>query len=148
MKFLGEIRNPDINLLLNLITIAFSGDKLLYLSTTKLGIFPNHKKPHTLWMGIGGLNLSELIHRQDYLENLIADNGFQMDTHKYIPHLTIGRIQKNIHKSALNKLLKYVEMNDFDMNIHFEIKEICLMKSNMDAKGVSYETLAAYQLSI
>ena len=54
----------------------------------------------------------------------------------------------NNFKSALNKLLKYVEMNDFDMNIHFEIKEICLMKSNMDSKGVSYETLAAYQLSI
>lgn len=135
LKFLGEI---DRELMERIKTdLEFVADSCppLQLEVNKLGLFPNHRRPRVIWLGIEGEmeKLNFLGERVDaYLYTL---GGFEAEKNRSF-HLTLGRIRSESNKEALLGQLALI--NQKIEKISFPVHKFYLMESQLSSRGPTY----------
>jgi RNA 2',3'-cyclic 3'-phosphodiesterase len=99
LKFLGEIKDEDIHNMENPLRELGANIASFSISFSKLGVFPDKRRPRVLWLGIdrGGAavkNISvEVGEVLNSMKNLL--NGAKNDQEELMPHITLGRKKKN-----------------------------------------------------
>ncbi len=63
------------------------------LRLAPVGVFPNLKRPQTIWMGVTG-DLLLLEHMQQQVVNVLQPLGFAAEKRKFHAHLTLGRVRR------------------------------------------------------
>jgi 2'-5' RNA ligase len=82
LAFLGDDAEPDE--VVPIATSVLSTVGALDLSLTKIGCFPDPRRPKTIWLGVEGDGLIELGER--------LRDAFSLGDTPYVPHMTLARI--------------------------------------------------------
>ncbi len=92
LKFLGDVEDRDIYSVCRAASNSVVSLEPFSVSCRGIDAFPSRGRPKTVWLGIDDdeLKLTNLFARLDVeLSNI----GYPREPRKYIPHLTLGRIQ-------------------------------------------------------
>lgn len=134
-KRINEI--PDLIEKLRKISRCFSS---LQLNLMGMGTFPSFNNPRILWIGVKSnpvlFNLQKEIQQQER-------NG--VETYKYTPHLTIGRIKGGVKDPTIVKMALSI-WNEWEGD-ELEIKEFVLMESILSDNGPKYMVLETFPLN-
>jgi 2'-5' RNA ligase len=104
----------------------------------KLGAFPNPRRAGILWIGLdrGADRMSEIA---AIAESVAREAGFEAETRKYTPHLTIARIDPPSKVAAL--------MSRDILNIDMEVDRIVIYRSRLGKGPPRYEEVESFRLS-
>ena len=142
LKFLGEVPESKIPAIMSALTEAVRGTGQMRIEVAGAGAFPNVRNPRVLWIGVSG-DLSALGRLQTAVEGAMAKLGFDPETRKFSPHLTLARIKYPRPRDNWQKVLEGVR----DVKLGgFEADSVSLMKSELKPSGAVYTELGRVEL--
>jgi len=142
LKFLGEVKETELPLIRQSLTMAAESCPAFNLSAGGLGFFPNKMRPRVIWMGIKGeLDKAEFLGER--IDAYLTTQGFEEEkNHRY--HLTLGRVRSDLR---LNEMLKLVrDLEGKEKLRSFKVDQFHLMKSVLGSKGPVYSVVATFPL--
>ena len=142
LKFLGDIAPDDLGSIGRALEAATNGHHSFSLQIGGVGAFPALARPRVIWVGVkaGSERVSSLA--QD-INSALNNRGFAVDTKKFNPHLTIGRLKEKVNLSRYaNEYRQYDRINGAEMTVN----TISLIQSQLHSKGAIYSTLQSYSL--
>ena len=92
LHFLGETEESAVPALLTIVQ-QHEAVAQLVLTLNRAGAFPNMRRPQTLWCGVEG-DVAALGATQQAMGFDLQALGFVLDTRRYSPHLTLGRVRR------------------------------------------------------
>ncbi len=142
LKFLGEVDEESIPRIKEALNRASQGIAPFEIILSKRGVFPGHRQPKVVWIGIeektGKLKkLFENIERE--LEKL----GFKRENREFLPHLTLARV-KNIKPQGKKQLLEFCNEEDYVGKV--KVNKFSLYQSILDPRGAIYKKIAEFSL--
>lgn len=139
LKFLGDISPSNAKTLAQLLTNEASQHPAFEIQFRELGVFPNSKQPHVLWIGIQApVVLAALQHA---MEAITAKLGYPVEKRPFSPHLTIGRVKQNLSPAELQRIRTALEETSIDIPGSARISAVHLFKSQLKPTGAVYTCL-------
>jgi len=137
LHFLGAVEDEKLPLIHTSLQSILLGDPFL-LTFDHLGAFPNSKRAHSLWIGVG--EEAEEVQRVvqltgDALELL----GFEIDQRPHVPHLTVRRFSLPLN---IAKLIETLSLKKETM----KVDHLVLYESILNQGSPRYVKLYAYDL--
>jgi len=134
LKFLGDVEESKLDSIDDLLIKLSSAYSSFNLSLTDFGGFPNLKKPRILYVGLSTNSLlSKLVSE---LEEELSVLGFEKESRKFIPHITLGRVKKKINIQYSPQITKN----------SFKVTQIGLIKSKLSSSGSVYKPKQIFRL--
>ena len=145
LKFLGEISNSSLGEIHQTLEREIEKHPTCTLRVGGFGCFPNHRRPRVLWIGITE-DKGTLAQVQSSIHEKLVPLGFEKEEKPFHPHLTLGRVRRNVSMSDLTQLQEAV--NEFVVGQigKFEVREIHLIESILKPSGAEYFPLGEYTL--
>jgi RNA 2',3'-cyclic 3'-phosphodiesterase len=137
LNFLGEVDEKRIAEVEQACVSSAAEFRPFTLSLNGAGVFPNARRPRTLWAGLSG-EVENVVALRNRIEEKLALLGFKREEKRFHPHMTIGRLKSN--KKA-RELLALVEAHRLPA-LSFVVTEIVLMKSELHPAGSEYTRVA------
>ena len=106
-----------------------------------LGVFPDVRHAHTLWIG-AGRGSAELITLATRLEAQLLEHGFSGQDRLFVPHLTIARIKRRIPAAVLGGVLQ----TPLQPVGRLTVESFALMESHPTSRGVRYLAVETFRL--
>ena len=142
LKFLGDIRETDVDRIGDAMTESAGEYGPITLNTKGIGTFPGIKRPRIVWVGITG-QVDRLAGLQGTLEKRLAKLGFPEENRSFKGHLTIGRIKGRIDpKRFLDAMHEFAEFG----STTFTADKIILFRSELKPSGAVYTELLSASL--
>jgi 2'-5' RNA ligase len=142
LKFLGEVPDAKVPEIKSALTMAVRGKGRLRIEVAGAGAFPNVKNPRVLWIGVSG-DMDALAALQSSVEDAMAGLGFDRETRKFSPHLTLARIKYPRPGDNWQKAVEGIK----DVKIgEFEADSVNLMKSELKPSGAVYTEIERVEL--
>jgi 2'-5' RNA ligase len=150
LLFLGEVADalvPDIKAALQ--GAGWNSDdgggepmvSLPCLSLAQVGAYRSTKQPQTIWVGVGGdLEVLEQLY-QAVLASL-APLGFTSDYHRFHPHLTLGRVRRELDKPTIAAIGKTIESVAPPAQVAWQSGGPVLFESILRPTGPIYRKIA------
>ncbi|CAN5780618.1 RNA 2',3'-cyclic phosphodiesterase [soil metagenome] len=122
----------------------------LKLEIDRVGVFPPKRAPRVLWLGIGG-DSKALIHLHYSLALTLETQGFDVESKRYHPHVTVARVREGAPESIGLRLtehsLTFPQSESFlTTERAFNATQIVLMRSHLTKQGPRYEKLRTVSL--
>ncbi len=137
LKFLGNVGENLTDVVVNQL------NKIIYDKFTarfsRFGLFTKNGIPKILWVGI--MENSELENLKIKIEKSMEFLGFQIDTGKFKPHITVARLKGKEDSTKINNL-QQIDLSE----IKFEIEKILLIKSILKPNGSEYSIIKSFNL--
>jgi len=143
LKFLGEVTEAKAPAIMAALKTAAIGSSRFRLGLEQVGTFPEPKRARVVWIGLHG-EVEKLLRLQTLVEENLVSAGFEREGRTYTPHLTLGRI-RNI-RSRENWVKALTAEKDVRLQA-FEVREICLMQSDLRPSGAVYSRLGSVALN-
>lgn len=143
LHFLGDITDEDIAHVCRLVAKVAARHEPFMLTARGVGAFPKPERPRTLWLGAeeGSEPLRRL---QEDLEEGLGRLGFRGENRRYVPHLTLGRVNRGCDNSAeLTAALG--SLSDFNGGM-MEVAEVTVYASVLEREGSIYHVLSRVEL--
>jgi 2'-5' RNA ligase len=150
LHFLGETPPERAELLRLSLETTIARHAPFTLETGDLGVFPDARRPRVLWLGLTGQTerLASL-HRD--IGQQLNKLGFEADTQRFHPHITLGRVRDNapaflgsdVRRAFDDPGLVQVVL---DRPGAIEIREVLLMRSFLERGGARHEPVARYPM--
>ena len=110
------------------------------LKLSGVGFF-GERKPRALWAGV---HVSpELLHLQSKVETALRRRGFDLETRKFTPHVTLAYLKGARRDEAAN----YCAVNGLFSTETFAVNAFHLYSSKLGGEASHYEIEASYSLS-
>ena len=139
LKFLGNTTEGSIDNLNEALFNAVKSAKVINLSISGTGAFPEKGRPNVLWLGIKG-DIDELKELTVNINNSLEPLGFITEKRDFLPHVTIARIKTNQKK--MPNISNY--LNATFTELPMKIVKISLMQSESFSKGTFYTILGTH----
>ncbi len=145
LKFLGDVSDtetPDICRVVDEVAASFEPFEI---TCRRVGAFPNLRDARTLWIGIED-GAEELQRLQAEIENALkAKLGYGKEQRGFHPHLTIGRVKRELPggRGELTQLLEKHANFDADLSI---IDEVVTFASFLGRSGPTHDALGRSEL--
>ena len=142
LKFLGEIQEAQVPVIMVSLVRAGGNSSGFRIEIAGAGAFPDQKNARVVWLGITG-DAAGLMKLQAVVEAAMVGAGFEREDRVFTPHLTLGRIRHIRSRDAWLKALdelKHIRLPGFD------VKSVCLMKSELKPSGAVYTELGRVAL--
>ena len=136
IKFLGDTDESLVEHLSEIIDETSRETDILEFRISKLGGFPNLIRPRALWAGLDG-DHAELERLASSVDKRVYELGYEKETRKFRPHLTLGRVKK---PQALPQLAHFIENYKIEA-MPFQIDRLTLFKSTLTPRGPIYERI-------
>ncbi len=135
VKFLGDIEDDWIGLVIESLTEVVKGISVFELNTCGVIWLPNERRARVLAIEINSpAALMGLVER---IEDAMSDVGFQREGRLYRPHITLGRFRR-----AIRGELERVR----GLETGFAAEAVVLMESELRRDGAVYNELARFAL--
>lgn len=145
LKFLGDVPDTDTPDVCRVVQRVAEGFEPFEITFRGLGAFPNLRDPRTLWIGIED-GEEELKALQAALENALKQElGYAKEQRAFQPHLTIGRVKRELPGSSgdLAQLLEKYALFDADLSV---VDELVTFASFHGHKGPTHEAMSRAEL--
>ncbi len=145
LKFLGEISNDTLGEVRQTLKREVERHPTCKLRVGGFGCFPNRRRPRVLWIGITE-DKGTLAQVHSSINEKLVPLGFGKEGRPFHPHLTLGRVRRNVSESDLSQLQDTVNKFVVGQIGQFEVREIHLIESILKPSGAEYSTLGKYPL--
>jgi len=139
LKFLGDISASNVEMLTQLLNVEASQHSAFEIQFSGLGVFPNAKRPRVMWIGIQAPDGLAALHRG--IDAAAAKLGFPGEKHAFSPHLTIGRVKKNISSTGIQKIRATLEETQIGLLGSALVNAVHIFKSDLKPSGAVYTQL-------
>ncbi len=134
LKFLGDINQQKLQNICQELKNQLSPLPLLNPRIINSGVFPNYKKPNTIWLGIEPANIFDPFVSQ--VELICEKHGFARENRPFSPHITIGRVRRETNsREKISAVIKKFEKIE---SIPLSINQIVIYKSTLTRTGPIY----------
>ncbi|MEK6223612.1 MAG: RNA 2',3'-cyclic phosphodiesterase [Thermodesulfobacteriales bacterium] len=134
LKFLGDVDESKVDEISNMLDKLVHSYSPFKLELSDFGGFPDLKYPRVLYVGLSGN--SELSKFHSELDQYLSKIGFEKESRKFIPHITLGRVKKKIN----------IEDRPHIIQSSFQINQIGLIKSELRPSGSVYTPVKIVEL--
>lgn len=146
LKFLGQVPSDQMDLITSALRTTVASHAPFALEVSGAGCFPNAHRPRVVWVGIkdDGHRLHAL---QRAVENAIAPLGYPTEVRDFTPHLTLGRLARDVRHIDQKKIGEVVEAAAVGLLGRWEVKQVALIRSDLKPNGAEYTILARAPLT-
>jgi 2'-5' RNA ligase len=142
LRFLGATEDSKIPEIRRTIATSIEDFAPFKIQLTQLGIFGSKYQPRVLWCGIEKSESFTRLHHN-------VEAGLQLpkppQEGHYVPHLTLGRIQKIEDKPRFQRILD-AQRNNLRQTVL--VSEIILFQSILSQKIPVYKTIERFSLNL
>ena len=143
LKFLGNVGEDKMEAVYTATEEAAKASPSGFeLAFTKVGAFPNNRRPQVIWVGArkGEEEMAELARR---LDDALVPLGFKKEKKRFSAHVTIGRVRSPSDLGSLAEALQSAEAGNLGSEI---IESIAVMKSDLRPSGPAYSVVKEIKL--
>ena len=144
LKFLGETSAADTERVGTVVEAVTPRWPPLNLDLGGLGTFQGRNGPRVVWMGVAGD--PTLMGLQSDLDASLGRAGFEPETRRFRPHVTLGRIQRPLGPSERESLAAACETED--TRVRVRVEGVDLMESRLHPDGARYRVVRACALNL
>ena len=141
LKFFGETEEDRINDICDVLNNVTADHSAFSFLLKDIGIFGSLYKPRVIWFGVESDEPVKLL-ATDILGKL-ETIGFENDRQNFVPHLTVGRIKKLVHKRTFQAKIDQFK-DAFIQNVF--VNEIFLFESILTTSGPIYDVVKRFRL--
>ncbi len=148
LKFLGQVPSDQIALITSSLKNALTSQHAFGLEVADAGCFPDLHHPRVIWVGVkedGGGH--QLQHVQRAVENAISPLGYPTEARDFSPHLTLGRLARDVHTQDLKKVGDVIGTSQIGSLGRWDVTNVALIKSDLRPTGAVYTVLARASLA-
>lgn len=139
LKFLGDVSETNLHMLTDILKVEASHHPPFEISVGDSGAYPNNNRPRVLWVGVQAPPELDLL--QSGVASEMEKLGYARERRSYSPHLTIGRVGRNVPRKDTLKISEVIESNKIGFLGATRIHEVCLYKSDLKPSGAVYTRL-------
>ena len=143
LKFLGETDDAIVLQIQERLSLLCSKHAPFALTVSGTGGFPNLRRPNVLWVGIDESAPLGLLNRD--IEQSMAELGYERETKRFSPHLTVGRVKSMDGLEAVIREWVTFKGSFFGT---ITVGETLLMKSTLKPGGAEYSKIAGFKLGM
>jgi 2'-5' RNA ligase len=140
LKFLGDVSDTDTPDICRVVSDVAADFEPFEITLRGAGAFPNFRDPRTLWIGIED-GAEELKRLQALIDDALKTRlGYAKEQRGFHPHLTIGRVKRQLPgaRGELTRLLEEHAHFDADLAV---IDEVVTFASFLSRKGPEHDAL-------
>jgi RNA 2',3'-cyclic 3'-phosphodiesterase len=145
LKFLGNIPESSLDALRNVLREEAALHPAFKISLGDLGAFPNVKRPRVIWIGI--IASQELKSLAMGIGHATESIGFPSEERPFSPHLTFGRVGRQITAEDLHRIGEVVLTIKPGPPEWTDVNEIHLYRSDLQPGGALYSRLYSAPLA-
>ena len=139
LKFLGDVSPANVDKLTQMLRAEADLISAFDMQLSGLGSFPSLRRPRVLFIGIQAPAGLEALQRG--LESACARLGYESESRDFHPHLTIGRVRRDISTSDQQKIRRAFEATKIDSLGTARVDSVHLYKSDLKPFGSVYTKL-------
>jgi 2'-5' RNA ligase len=147
LKFLGAVDAATVPALQRAIADTCAGTPPFTLTIEGIGVFPNLRRPNVVWVGAGG-QVEIAVQLAQKIEGACAALGFARDDRPFAPHLTLGRVRRDVSPSDRESIGEMVANAKVGALGELRVERVSVMKSELSPGGSVYTRLAAVELQM
>ncbi|MFQ5342652.1 MAG: RNA 2',3'-cyclic phosphodiesterase [Anaerolineae bacterium] len=147
LKFLGDVPANRVAAIGEAVKQAVASSRPFTIATEGLGVFPNWRRPRVIWVGLKG-DVDQLLTLQEKVEQAMAELGFEPEGRRFHPHLTLGRVNRRASSGYQRRLGETLQRHTVQVVGQMQVKEVSLMRSQLNPRGAKYTQLGVYPLSL
>jgi 2'-5' RNA ligase len=133
LKFLGDTEESLVPEIVGPMRRACAGVGPVRLRIRGTGAFPKLSRIIVIWVGLAGAE--PLATMADRLDSLLEPLGFQRESRRWTPHLTVARART---PQGLDRVRGILELHEDEIFGDAEVPEIRLKKSVLSPSGPIY----------
>ncbi len=146
LKFLGDTRMDELDKLKTYLAEEVAAEKPFDLAINGIGVFASFSRPSVIWAGVRE-DSGTLLSLYRSVETAAGKIGSEPERRPFSPHLTLGRIQRNISAAEKDRIRVAVlshESLDFGT---MQVNSLHLFESKLKPTGAVYRSLFEVELS-
>ncbi|HZY41799.1 MAG TPA: RNA 2',3'-cyclic phosphodiesterase [Anaerolineae bacterium] len=148
LKFLGQVPSDQIALITASLKAALAAHHPFALEVAGAGCFPDLHRPRVIWVGIKeDAPGHQLQHVQRAVENAISPLGYPTEARDFSPHLTLGRLARDVRALDLKKVGDVIGASGVGSLGRWDVTNVALIKSDLRPTGAVYTILARAPLA-
>lgn len=136
LQFLGDVPGREVPDISRALEEVFARQAPIDVECRGVGVFPNFRRPRTLWVGLAGDGLETLAER---CEVVLAPLGFPPAEREFRPHVTLARVRNPRGFGAIAPAVRAAGERSFGTT---RIDGAILYRSELRPDGASYTPLA------
>jgi 2'-5' RNA ligase len=143
LKFLGQTPDDQIELIASSLKAGITEHPPFAVEISGAGCFPNLQRPRILWIGVyEDQNAKHLSAVQHAVEASIAPLGYPTERREFSPHLTLGRVSRDVRPVDLKKIGAAIGANPIGVLGRFEVTQVALIRSDLQPHGAVYAVIS------
>lgn len=146
LKFLGDVPIRQIGAIESGLQAAIAGHSPFTIEVANLGCFPNFSRPNVLWIGLNSSD-NHLRRLRDSIEQHIAPLGYPTEARDFSPHLTLGRVKRDLAKPIISKVGQAAQGISVGKLGDWPCESVRLMRSELQPEGPIYTCIAEKRLN-
>lgn len=136
IKFLGSTPVEKVEKITSIMQNTIEESRSIALRFSRVGLFGSRYKPRVIWLGFK--ENSPLNELAENLKRKLEPIGFPYDRQNFVPHLTLGRINKILSKPHFQSVLDQYQELVFEP---LKIGSIYLYESVLRKEGPEYRVI-------
>lgn len=141
LKFLGQVPSDQLEMITLSLRMAVTAHAPFTLEVKGAGCFPDVHRPRVVWVGVKE-NDHRLHALQRAIENAIEPLGYPTEIRDFTPHLTLGRVARDVRQVDQKKIGDVVQAAGVGTLGRWEVRQVALIKSDLKPSGAEYTILA------
>jgi len=146
LKFLGQVPSDQLDLITSSLRGAVAAHAPFMLEIKDAGCFPSIHRPRVVWVGVEE-NEHRLHALQRAVENAIAPLGYPTEIRDFTPHLTLGRLARDVRPADQKRIGDVVQTAGVGSLGRWEVRQVALIKSDLKPSGAEYTVLTQAPLA-
>jgi 2'-5' RNA ligase len=142
LKFFGNVSVGKVEDLSNAIQRATTRISPFEMVIVGCGAFPPKGNPRVLWIGVSPATQTPCQNLFEALEDECAKAGMPREHRPFHPHLTLARLRQPADSRHLATLHQQTNFNP----ITAEVRDVCLIRSELSSAGSRYTVVARHKL--
>lgn len=133
LRFFGATAESDIPRIIDAVHAATQNINSFSLQLKNTGLFGSRYNPRVIWMGTEPCDKLMQLHTQLVYE--LTKAGFPSDQQNFVPHITLGRINRLSHKPTFQQIIANHALCDIQVQ---KVQSIYLYESILLRNGPQY----------
>ncbi len=140
LKFLGDVQSGRLPEVYQGVQAACAEIAPFAITVRDLGCFPNLQRPRVIWAGVTE-SMGMLQQLQQAIEEKLAQQGYERERREFTPHLTLGRVNRGIHRDGQQRIGRIVQEGVQFPPLDMPVSAVSVMRSDLQPSGAVYSEL-------